>query len=254
MPEQPDQYVQFVALNDIQGAHRAGYLIQLPFYVQGAKMAHLLFSSIAHPTEHDDAYEVVIGDKENSRVILRKRMNGAVLADIYWPNTLSEYKRTKFVFEVSDSGLVQLFSEFDPYNPMLTAFDPVPVPINYLSFKNWLPMKMIFNLAPKELTEIDTKKKLLLDEYKTLALNPLWSHWSQIASKVDAQHLMLNGKYYESVQDVYTKVLPIGGLYKPIGYAMRFPVYTQGVGVVKFMLTSVENVKFDTDIYYEIGE
>lgn len=254
LPEQPDRYVHFAKLNDIQGVRPEGYLIRFPFYVKGSKMAHAMVSTVEHPTEYDDAYEVVIGDKENSHVILRKRINGAVLADAYWPNILSEYKRTKFVFQVRDDGLIELFSEYDIHNPLLTAFDPVPIKMEYFSAKNWLPEEMVFNygnLVPKDSSELEKiKNDLMLSEYKTLDMNPLWSHYRYKESYT----LIKNGKYYESLQDVYQKVLPVGEMYKPLGYVLRFPIYTQGVGVAKFMLSSVEQLNADKDIYYEIGE
>lgn len=254
MPEKPDQYLHFAKLNDIQGVRPEGYLLRFPFYVKASKMAHVIISSVEYPTELDDSYEIVIGAKENSHVILRKRMNGAVLADVYWPNILSDYKRTKFVFQVREDGLIQIYSEFDAYNSMLNAFDPVPVRMEYFSAKNWLPEKMVFNygnLVPKEKSELDAiKKELILSEYHTLEINPMWLNFQW----KNPSNLIQNGKYFESLQNVYKKVLPVGDMYKSPGYLMRYPIWTQGVGVVKIMLTSTETVNADKDIYYEIGE
>lgn len=252
--EKPDQYVHFAKLNDVQGVHPQGYIIQFPFYVQAPKMAHVIFSSVEHPTEHHDAYEIVLGASENSRVILRKRMNGAVLGDVYWPNMLSEYKRTKFVFQVRNDGLIQLFSEYDIYNPLVTVFDPVPIKVEYVSAKNRFPEKMIFNygdLVPKQPAEIEKiKKELVLHEYNTLEINPLWTHY-QFKEFAD---LTKNGKYYESLEDVYKKELPIGEMYKPPGHSLLYSVYTLGIGVVKFRLSPVEYPNGGKDIYYEVGE
>lgn len=254
LPENADQYVHFAKLNDVQGVHPVGYIIQFPFYVKASEMAHVIFSSVEHPTQHDDAYEIVLGARENNHVILHKRMNGAVLADVYWPNILSRYKRTKFVFQIRNDGLIQIFSEHDIYNPLLTVFDPVPVKLKYVSAKSLLPEKMVFNygdLMPKQPSEIEQiKKELVLSEYKTQEINPLWTHY-QFKESAD---LIKLGKHYESLDDVYKKILPIGGMYKPPGHSLVYSVYTQGVGIVKFRLSSVEYPSVDKDIFYEIGE
>lgn len=231
-----------------------GYYAQIVFYVKGSQRAHILITSVENPTENDDAYELVIGDRGNTRVILRKRINGAVLADVYWPNILSEYKRTKFVFEVRTDGLILLTSEFDTVNPLLVAFDPVPIKMEYFSAKTSLPEKMTFNygnLLPKLPSEIEElKKELALTVYKTLEKNPLWTNFQ---SK-DTHTLFKAGKYFESLQRAFKKVVSVSDVLRPSGLKLRYPVYTQGVGVVKIRLSSVEFPDLEKDIYYEIGE
>lgn len=58
LPEQPDSYVHYVKVNDIDGVRPKGYLLRFPFYVQGSQMAHVLLASKENPTEQDMAYEI----------------------------------------------------------------------------------------------------------------------------------------------------------------------------------------------------
>lgn len=253
-PDKPDQYLHFGKLSDIQISGAEGYYTRIVFYVKGSQSAHILISSVENPTENDDAYELVIGDRGNTHVILRKRINGAVLADVYWPNILSKYKRTKFVFEVRTDGLIRLTSEFDTFNPLLVAFDPVPIKMEYFSAKTSFPEKVTFNYGnwlaklPSDIENI--KNELALTVYKTLEKNTLWKNFQF----KNTYTLFKTGKYFESLQRAFKKVVPVSEVLRPSGYKLRYPVYTQGIGVAKIRLSSVELPDLDTETYYEIGE
>lgn len=182
-------------------------------------------------------------------------MNGAVLANVYWPNVLSQWKRKKFVFEVQTDGLINLWSEDNAYKPLLSTWDPTPVKMEYLSFKNWLPEKMHFyygKLHQEDESLEAIKKELLTAEYKTLAINPFLMHWKQVAPKLTLKALISNSKYFESWQNVYEKYVTVTDQYKPTGYLLRFPVYVQGAGVAKILLSTAENPNYEVDSVYEI--
>lgn len=111
-------------------------MVRFPFYVQGSANAHILLSQKIQPSLADNAYEVVIGAFNNKRVIIRKRINGAVLANVYVPNALNALKRKKFILDVLATGELELYSEDDLFTPIATAFDPNPIKLQYVSFKN----------------------------------------------------------------------------------------------------------------------
>lgn len=139
-------------------------------------------------------FTVVIGDERNSRIVIRKRINGVVLGSAYWPNILNPWKKTKFVFEVKQDGRINLFSEVDPYKPIITTFDPWPVDVEYLSFKNYLPEKTWFyygNLPYEETQKETIKIELLKNVYETVSVNPLLQNWNQLVGKLE-----INCKYY----------------------------------------------------------
>lgn len=102
LPMQSNKYTQFVKIADFEGAQPSGYVLRWPFSVEGRGNAHILASPAMNPTELDDAYEVVIGAWGNHHIIIRKRINGAVLADVHVPHVLSETKLKTFVLDISE--------------------------------------------------------------------------------------------------------------------------------------------------------
>lgn len=257
LSDQPNSYIHFMKLNDLSSIRPEGYFLRFPFFVQGSQMAHVLLSSKEYPNEHDNAYELVMGDYSNSRIVLRKRINGAVLANIYWPNTLSQFRRKKFVFEVQTDGVIRLWSIDNPFKPLLVAYDPVPVAMNFLSFKSWLPEKMVFNYDNTVWSDdkhgMETiKEELLKNEYKTLSVHPLLMNWHQVEKKLNMKSLLLNSKYYESWLNGYEKYIPLTEEHKPSGFLLRFPFYVQGPNTAKILLSTKENPNMETDSVYEI--
>lgn len=63
--------------------------------------------------------------------------------------------------------MIHLYGEDDLYNPLISAFDPVPVPINYVSFKNYMTehLEFYYGYWPKEKTEVEvvTMNPLIID-------------------------------------------------------------------------------------------
>lgn len=105
LPFQTNKYTQFIKISQFEGAQPTGYVLRWPFAIQGSGNAHILFSPIINPTELDDAYEIVIGAWDNHHIIIRKRINGVVLADVYLPHVLSATKLKKFVLDITEGKI-----------------------------------------------------------------------------------------------------------------------------------------------------
>lgn len=192
LPFQSNKYTHFVKVADFEGAQPSGYILRWPFIVKGSGNAHILASPSMNPTEFDDAYEVVIGAWGNHHIIIRKRINGAVLADVHVPHVLSEIKPKSFVLDISEGrtctqifalkawipkilfsffeyvdGSIRLFIEDDFFNPLVSAYDVIPLKVKYVSYKNLLSEKVSFyyGFYPNEKTEkaILIKNPLLVD-------------------------------------------------------------------------------------------
>lgn len=58
LPDHPLKYVKFIKLTELPEVRPDGYIVRIPFYVQGPGNAHILFAQKENPTEHDDAYEI----------------------------------------------------------------------------------------------------------------------------------------------------------------------------------------------------
>lgn len=183
-----NKYAQYVTLTDIEGSRPEGYNFRVPFYVRGPENAHVLFTSVQHPTELHNAYELILGGWGNRRILLRKRINGAILADVYWPNVISEWKRKKFIFQISKEGDIYLYSEDNPYKPLLTAFDPEPAQIEFISFKNHLTEKIEFFWGNNPDLPLDKVVQGILDEnFGKVTISPLFTNWDKVKPVLDTK-------------------------------------------------------------------
>lgn len=109
LPFQSNKYVQFVKLTEFPAAKPAKMLLRLPLFIQGDSNAHILISPKLNPTALDDTYEIILGAWQNRRVIIHKRIDGAILADVTLPRVLSQKKLKKFVLDIHESKFYILF-------------------------------------------------------------------------------------------------------------------------------------------------
>lgn len=162
-----EKYMKFMKLEDVELARPEGYLLRFPLFIQGTSNAHVLFSPNENPLPTDNIYELVIGGFENSRIILRKRLDQAPLASVVYPNVLNVLKKKQFVFEVTVAGDIYLYSVDEPSRPLLIAYDPQPSKVNFFSFKNSNAVKVVFYYGynPEQISnviipiEVKTTKK-----------------------------------------------------------------------------------------------
>lgn len=116
LPLLSNKYTQFVQIADFAGSQPDGYVLRWPFFVQGSGNAHMLVSPVMNPTELDDVYEIVIGASGNQEIIIRKRMNGAVLAEVHVPNVLSVLKLKKFFLDITKGTILLVIFDNRNYN------------------------------------------------------------------------------------------------------------------------------------------
>lgn len=264
------KYVDWVNLHDIPNVRPNSYYLRLPFYLQGSANAHILIASKENPSEFDDAYELIIGAWKDSRIVLRKRLNGAVIADVYWPNLLSELKRKKFVLEITKSGYIRLYVEDLPYKPVLEVFDPISEDwkLEVLSFKNLLRESLSFyygNLVQDNYEK--PLKELIKEKYQTSELHPWFTEYVQFKQYLDLKgrlgkncycfinvrlinclifflfYLVLtqNSKYWEAWNSTFTHLVPVDQVYRPSGWTLRYPLYIQGLKDIRILLSATEN-------------
>lgn len=193
MSSSPNKYTQFVKLADFKDSRPSGYLLRWPFLVQGSVNVHILASSKMNPTEMDDAYEIIIGAVQNDYIVIKKRINGVVLADGYVSDVLSDTELKKFVLDITEGkfafvhmqlkfwkihhhicpfrtdGFIKLYSEMDLFNPIITAYDPIPLKIKYVSYRNLFSEKLSFYYGFYPSDQIE---KRVLDK-NTLFVDPL---------------------------------------------------------------------------------
>ncbi|XP_031630189.1 uncharacterized protein LOC116345171 [Contarinia nasturtii] len=130
------EYKDFIKLSDIRDSKPNGYVVRLAFYAQGTRNAHVLLSRTPTPDLiNEPVYEFIIGGWVNSRVLIRrKKSDPNPLQQVFVPPILSAQTPTKFIVEVANSGTVRIYGENDQLEPIASVFDPLVLPVNYVSF------------------------------------------------------------------------------------------------------------------------
>lgn len=76
----------------------------------------------------------MIGGTGSYHVQIRRKALREVLNKVRYPNLLSAARPTKFILEVTEDGKIALYSEHNPFLPVITAHDKSPLKVKYLSF------------------------------------------------------------------------------------------------------------------------
>lgn len=145
---------------------------------------------------------------------------------------------------------MRLWGEMRPYRPLVSTFDPRPLLLNYLSFRNRLKERIHFYYGNKpELPMKEVTTELLTTQYGQLSMNPLMEKWTMVDSKLDLKILYQNSKYYEAWNNVYDKFVKVTDMWKPFGYRLRFPVYVTGNANAKILLSTTPSPGLDDEVY-----
>lgn len=130
----------------------------------------------------------MIGGFSNKYVILRKRVDGSIVAKAYWPNIISDIRRTKFVFEVTVDGYVKLYSDISPYKPILSFFDPKPVRIEFMAFKSDSSEKIEYFWGKNPTLPLDkVANELISSIFGQKSIRPEFSNWSKIVPALNVK-------------------------------------------------------------------
>lgn len=182
-PDVPSKYTKWIKLDEIDESQPNGFLLRFPFYLNGANDAHIVVSTKMNPSESDNAYEFVISGWRPGHIVIRKGINGPVLADNYWPNALSVWRMKKFVLEIQRNNYVRLFSEDLPYYAIAVAYDWIPenVKFNYLSVKNVFGKQLSLSYGkPANVIPEKVFTDLIKEKYGELKLHPLFENWKKL--------------------------------------------------------------------------
>lgn len=97
---------------------------------------------------------------------------------MYEQNILSQWKPVKIVIEITDAGVIKVFTSHNPFVPLITAKDDVkPISVKYISFASpsrsqffydvdedvivKLPVKVDTPLTSLEMSQLTVKHPLL---------------------------------------------------------------------------------------------
>lgn len=192
-------------------------------------------------------------DWDNTRTIIRKRINGAILADVFWPNLLSEHLRKKFVIEISTIGDIKLYAQDNLYYPILQAFDVNPLPVQYMSIKNYNKEKIDLFYGNNWQMVTEYVDDLIEEKYGKFKEHPVLGAFKQLSNRLNVPNLWKNSQYYESWNPLYTKFIKIDSTWsKPADMRLQFPLIVQGSKDARILLSSTQVLDAIDENVYEI--
>lgn len=122
-------------MEKIPGAQPDGFLVNVPFLIQGDKEAHIVLSETDKPNwEVDNVYEFVVGGWGDTKAVIRRRRGRDVLQEELVANSISKAQPTKFVISINKAGFVVVYNDITSYKPVVWANDPDPLKLKFISF------------------------------------------------------------------------------------------------------------------------
>lgn len=183
-------------------------------------------------------------------------MGRDVIARIGRPNLLNGRVPVKFVLEISTNGLIALYSSHDPFTPLITAQDPTPLPIKYLSFASKNSLVQYYfqctddikddNAFKQPVPLVELPDRFGDDSDPTITVDPVNAN---AANKYDLKawkHVQVN-------ENEYQKFIPlkdiVGENYE--NQVINVPLLIQGGKNAHIALTTTDKPNFELDNIYE---
>lgn len=130
----------------------------------------------------------MIGGWDSKYVLLRKRIDGSIVAKAYWPNIITDSRRTKFVFDITVDGWVKLYSDVSPYKPLLSFFDPKPVHIEIMAFKSDSSEKIEYLWGKNPSMPMESVvDDLISSNYGRKSIRPEFVNWNKIVPALNVK-------------------------------------------------------------------
>lgn len=199
----------------------------------------------------------MIGAGGYFHVQIRRRKTGQVLAKVGRPNLISSKYPVKFVLEITKDGHIALFSSHDPFTPLLTAYDPHPLPIRFLSFASYRQNLVQFyfncfddNEYAKDAVKIPLLTRLGEDEDKATSETKV----NQVGL-LTHRYKLDTCKHVQAKENEYRTFVPlkdiIGAQYE--GHLINLPLLIKGDKNAHIALTATDKPNWETDNIYEFG-
>lgn len=218
-----------------------------------------MLSPHPNPTLDDDVYEISIGWEMNSLIRLSRRINGDVWESVNEQSVLSRRKPVKIIVEVSDEGVIKVFTSHNPWSPALTVVDTNPINIKFISFSSSERVQFFYDVNEHEIEhtmepvkdDSDEKNKVQFEKY------PLFTHVDYPVGMAE----WFFTKYYKhfvtttAVSNKYVQFVKMEELKQvhPDKYIVRVPFYVRGTGNAHILFSEVPNPT-PLDDAYELGK
>lgn len=132
-------YKHFFKIKDLEHADVSDYTFTMRIILLASKDAHILLSSIPHPTE-ENVYEIVLGAGENTFCEIRKNKQKNPIKTKIIKDVLSSIDPVPLLITISStensSSLIEVLIENQPF-PLISVSDSEPIEVHYVSFSSW---------------------------------------------------------------------------------------------------------------------
>lgn len=242
-----NEYNVFHKITDITAIRTEGYIVNFPFYIQGERDAHVLFTTEPKANRDANEYEILIGGWGNQRVIIRRKQGANVLREVQLVDILANDKWIAFLIQITTRGDIRIFRKEDthPFKLMAEANDPDPIPVEYISFGSWGTnlVKFYFNCSFSFATP---------DAVYDTTDHPLLAR--DVPSSVDVRNFLVTKCGYYAVSNYdYKQFVKISDIKnsQPDGYILRIVLYIQGARDGNILLSTSDHPNFERDFVYE---
>ncbi|KAJ6636133.1 hypothetical protein Bhyg_14720 [Pseudolycoriella hygida] len=182
-------YSKFISIHNKPNVPAVdGYITRFTLFILGSENARVVFSNVESPNwKTDKGYEFgkfshnYWGD---TRLVIRDKKGDKDIAHLYVklpPNN----KTTKYLFEIKNTGYINVYMDSQT-EPIISAFDPEPLRVNYISFSSKEEEKTeYFYNCPSTLSDVLTpiKENSTDGNLENVPLNVLMEncHWFEAA-------------------------------------------------------------------------
>lgn len=196
----------------------------------------------------------VIGAPGLFQVQIRRHIGRDVIANIGKPNLLNDKTPVKFLLEITKDGFIALYSSYDPFTPLITAHDPKPLPIKYISFASKDSLVQYYFMCTEDIQDISYEQPMIRTELPSLFGENLAS--GMIANKVGTvthKYDLQLCKHVQVTENEYQKFIPlkdfVGEQYE--NQIINLQLLIKGGKNAHIALTSTDKPNWETDNIYE---
>lgn len=247
-------YDQFITITDQYRPF--GYKLRYPLYISGDNQVQILLSTLSKPGPDDDVYEITIG---RNLAQIRNRLIGGDVKQVTEMGILSPHKIVKLVIEVTNEGVVSLFSSHNPWVPLLSVKYANPFDVKYISFASHGRAQFFYGVLEDIIQKLPVVSEMV-SELETIVhgMHPLLEKFDY---PVGLAELFFN-KFYNvfvttplTIINQYTKFVRLNDFIDvwPNNYIARVPFYVRGNHNAHVLFSTTENPT-PYDDAYELGE
>lgn len=194
----------------------------------------------------------VIGDPGRFHVQIRRHND--LIAKTDRTDMLNDKVPMKFALEITNDGFIALYSSYDPFTPLITAHDPSPLPIKYMSFASKDSLVQYYFMCTDDIKDISYEQPIIRTELPSrFGENLVSGMKGHEAGAVTHKYDLQLCKHVQVQEYEYRNFIPlkdiVGEHYE--NQVINLPLLIQGGKNAHIALTSTDKPNWDRDNIYE---